>query len=96
VPGVRTASDTVCRITIAKLAATFVVTATGAELRAIESGKQSEATHVTRDRAERILCGSRSRAGGPNPVPRPFLSAPGTRTPVCVELLLEFQPGGIR
>src|ERR1700731_2136639 len=52
---VRTAADAACRITIAKLAATFVVTAPGAELRAVEDGEQSSAAYLPRDRGQRIL-----------------------------------------
>src|SRR6267142_3400922 len=50
-----TAADTACRVTIARLAVTFVVTAPGAKLRAVESGKQSSATHLPRDRGQCIL-----------------------------------------
>src|SRR5258708_1832390 len=52
---VRTAADTACRIAIAKLAATLVVAAPSAELRAVEDGEQSLAAHLPRDRGQRIL-----------------------------------------
>src|SRR6267143_5821021 len=54
-----TAADTACRVTIAKLATTLVVSAPGAELCAVEGGEQSWAAHLPRDRGQRIL-----RTGG--------------------------------
>src|SRR6266481_1760894 len=56
------AADTARRITITKLAATFVVAAPGAELRAVERGKQASAAHLPRDGGQRIL--GTGRAGG--------------------------------
>src|SRR6266850_6813371 len=56
---VRAAADATRRITITKLAATYVVAALGPELRAVEGGKQSSAAHLPRDRGQCIL-----RTGG--------------------------------
>ncbi len=57
-----TAADTACRVTIAKLATTLVVSAPGAELCAVEGDKQSLAAHLPRDRGQCIL--GTGRAGG--------------------------------
>src|SRR5258708_34381609 len=57
-----TAADTACRVTVAKLAAAFDVASLGAELRAVEGGKQSSAAHLPRDRGQRVL--RSGRAGG--------------------------------
>src|SRR6266849_7409808 len=56
------AADTACWVAIAKLPATLVVTAPGAKLRAVESGKQSSATYLPCDCGQRIL--RTCRAGG--------------------------------
>src|SRR5258708_32085706 len=58
-----TAADTACRVTVAKLAAAFDVASLGAELRAVEGGKQSSAAHLPRDRGQRVLRSGRARGG---------------------------------
>src|SRR5260370_16616723 len=87
------AADTACRVTITKLAATFVVPAAGAELRAVEGGKQSSAAHLPRDRAQSVLRTRGARGGAlpgvlhplaPATIPLPPLPPPPPPPPPLV------------
>lgn len=57
------AVDTTCGIAKAELSAAFIVGAAGAELRAIESGKQTAPAGLARDGGQGVLCRHRSGRG---------------------------------
>jgi ethanolamine utilization protein EutA (predicted chaperonin) len=59
---IRIAMDPACSITKAEFPAAFIIAVAGAELRAVESGKQSAAAGLAGNRRQRVL--RRYRSGG--------------------------------